>query len=273
MCRYVPPQLLPRPSASRPADLVLAHATPRNRLLVVKAEEPIQLAQLLTKPAHSIINQASDSRLRLDAGCVPPPLLLPTWHPLTLDSSRRSINADGFGVGWYPTDTDPGSPGPCVFRALPPSLLAPLPSLSPLELTPSPRTRARRVHHARMEQPQPASPRRQNQERARLCPRARVDDGRPQRGEHARRPLPLSSRLGRALTLSHCDTGTPGPTATSSGCTSASLCSLSLPLPLLALTLPPPRPPRAQRLHFRLPPHQAPLAERPLGRVLCRPAG
>jgi len=40
------------------------------RLLVVKAEEPIKLANLLTKPAHSIINQASDSRLRLDAGSV-----------------------------------------------------------------------------------------------------------------------------------------------------------------------------------------------------------
>ncbi|GAA5993658.1 hypothetical protein JCM10908_000663 [Rhodotorula pacifica] len=72
------------------------------RLLVVKAEQPIQLAQLLTKPAHSIINQASDSRLRLDAG---------------------SINADGFGVGWYPTDRDGDaeSPGPCVFRSITPA--------------------------------------------------------------------------------------------------------------------------------------------------------
>ncbi|BGP01016.1 glutamine amidotransferase subunit [Rhodotorula toruloides] len=70
------------------------------RLLVVKAEEPIQLSQLLTKPAHSIINQASDSRLRLDAG---------------------SINADGFGVGWYPTDEAPDSPGPCVFRSITPA--------------------------------------------------------------------------------------------------------------------------------------------------------
>ncbi|GAA6064083.1 hypothetical protein JCM10212_002725 [Sporobolomyces blumeae] len=62
------------------------------RLLVVKADEPIQLANLLTKPAHSIINQASDSRLRLDSG---------------------SINADGFGVGWY--DQDASTPGPCIF--------------------------------------------------------------------------------------------------------------------------------------------------------------
>ncbi|BGP56501.1 hypothetical protein JCM8202_004603 [Rhodotorula sphaerocarpa] len=77
------------------------------RLLVVKAEQPIQLAQLLTKPAHSIINQASDSRLRLDAG---------------------SINADGFGVAWYPAEQevvqksdDPTSSGPCVFRSITPA--------------------------------------------------------------------------------------------------------------------------------------------------------
>ena len=41
----------------------------------MKAEEPIKLANLLTKPAHSIINQASDSRLRLDAG-----LAVPAFH-------------------------------------------------------------------------------------------------------------------------------------------------------------------------------------------------
>ncbi|GAA5858769.1 hypothetical protein JCM1840_006549 [Sporobolomyces johnsonii] len=70
------------------------------RLLVVKADEPIQLAQLLTKPAHSIINQASDSRLRLDAG---------------------SINADGFGVGWYPTEKEQTTPGPCIFRSITPA--------------------------------------------------------------------------------------------------------------------------------------------------------
>ncbi|BGP17646.1 hypothetical protein JCM10213_001299 [Rhodosporidiobolus nylandii] len=70
------------------------------RLLVVKAEEPIQLAQLLTKPEHSIINQASDSRLRLDAG---------------------SINADGFGVAWYPPEKEQTSPGPCIFRSITPA--------------------------------------------------------------------------------------------------------------------------------------------------------
>ncbi|KDE05682.1 hypothetical protein MVLG_03916 [Microbotryum lychnidis-dioicae p1A1 Lamole] len=71
------------------------------RLLVVKSEQPIQLSQLLTAPAHSIINQASDSRLRLDAG---------------------SINADGFGVAWYGPHDDPSTPlGPCIFRSITPA--------------------------------------------------------------------------------------------------------------------------------------------------------
>lgn len=51
------------------------------RLLVFKGVEPIQLSNLVTKPAHSIINQAFDARLRLDA--------------------TRSVNGDGFGLGWY----------------------------------------------------------------------------------------------------------------------------------------------------------------------------
>ncbi|KNE87631.1 hypothetical protein PSTG_18982, partial [Puccinia striiformis f. sp. tritici PST-78] len=60
--------------------------------------EPIVLAHLITKPSHSIINQAFDSRLRLDA---------------------RPVNADGFGVGWY----DPGveNSTPCVFQAITPA--------------------------------------------------------------------------------------------------------------------------------------------------------
>ncbi|ORY78092.1 nucleophile aminohydrolase [Leucosporidium creatinivorum] len=71
------------------------------RLLVVKSNDPIQLSQLLTAPAHSIINQASDSRLRLDAG---------------------SINADGFGVAFYPSETDATTPmGPCIFRSITPA--------------------------------------------------------------------------------------------------------------------------------------------------------
>ncbi|KAH9819174.1 nucleophile aminohydrolase [Melampsora americana] len=69
------------------------------RLLIFKGE-PIILAHLLTKPCHSIINQAFDSRLRLDA---------------------RPINADGFGVGWYDTATDDVDPTPCVFQAITPA--------------------------------------------------------------------------------------------------------------------------------------------------------
>ena len=66
------------------------------RLLVVKSTTPVLLAHILTAPAHSIINQASDSRLRLDA---------------------RSINADGFGVGWYPTAEEHDDENkPCIFR-------------------------------------------------------------------------------------------------------------------------------------------------------------
>lgn len=71
------------------------------RFLVVKSTKPILLAQILTAPAHSIINQASDSRLRLDA---------------------RSINADGFGVGWYPTEEEQDEENkPCIFRMITPA--------------------------------------------------------------------------------------------------------------------------------------------------------
>ncbi|KAH8921098.1 N-terminal nucleophile aminohydrolase [Atractiella rhizophila] len=76
------------------------------RFLVFKGTDPILLSHLITKPAHSIINQAYDSRLRLEG----PP-----------------INADGFGVGWY----DPESVGeslelerdtkPCIFKAITPA--------------------------------------------------------------------------------------------------------------------------------------------------------
>ena len=52
--------------------------------------------QLITRPCHSIINQAFSPRLRLDP--------------------RRPINGDGFGVGWYDSVYDPelGSQ-PCIF--------------------------------------------------------------------------------------------------------------------------------------------------------------
>ncbi|KNF00047.1 hypothetical protein PSTG_06671 [Puccinia striiformis f. sp. tritici PST-78] len=67
------------------------------RLLIFKGE-PIGLSHLITKPSHSIINQAFDCRLRLDAG---------------------PINADGFGVGWYDTELEDSVP--CVFQAITPA--------------------------------------------------------------------------------------------------------------------------------------------------------
>ncbi|KAL8287411.1 hypothetical protein RQP46_003269 [Phenoliferia psychrophenolica] len=70
-------------------------------LLVVKSTDPLQLSLLITAPAHSIIRQASDSRLRLDA---------------------MSLNADGFGVGWYPSQeegTVDGTPG--MFKSCTPA--------------------------------------------------------------------------------------------------------------------------------------------------------
>ncbi|KAG8934491.1 hypothetical protein FRC03_007143 [Tulasnella sp. 419] len=72
------------------------------RLLIYKGTSPIQLSHLLTRPSHSIINQAFDSRLRLDL--------------------RRPINGDGFGVGWYDSveDEELGSQ-PCIFNSITPA--------------------------------------------------------------------------------------------------------------------------------------------------------
>lgn len=54
------------------------------------------LSDLLTRPAHSIINQSFDSRLRLDM--------------------RNPINGDGFGVGYYRKQDQP-----CIFKAITPA--------------------------------------------------------------------------------------------------------------------------------------------------------
>jgi glutamine amidotransferase len=54
------------------------------------------LSDLLTRPAHSIINQSFDSRLRLDM--------------------RNPINGDGFGVGYYSSTNHP-----CIFKAITPA--------------------------------------------------------------------------------------------------------------------------------------------------------
>jgi len=72
------------------------------RLLIYKGSSPVQLSHLLTRPAHSIINQAFDSRLRVDL--------------------RRPINGDGFGVGWYDSvyDEELGHQ-PCIYTSVTPA--------------------------------------------------------------------------------------------------------------------------------------------------------
>ena len=66
------------------------------RFMIYKGRESMVLSDLLTKPAHSIINQSFDSRLRLDM--------------------RNPINGDGFGVGYYTASNKP-----CIFRAITPA--------------------------------------------------------------------------------------------------------------------------------------------------------
>ncbi|KAF9787175.1 N-terminal nucleophile aminohydrolase [Thelephora terrestris] len=72
------------------------------RLVVYKGTAPVQLSHLLTRPCHSIVNQAFSPRLRLDP--------------------RRPINGDGFGVGWYDSvyDEELGLQ-PCIFTSLTPA--------------------------------------------------------------------------------------------------------------------------------------------------------
>ncbi|GMM30449.1 glutamine amidotransferase subunit [Martiniozyma asiatica (nom. inval.)] len=66
------------------------------RFLIYKGKDSINLADLLTKPQHSIINQSYDSRLRIDS---------------------QPVNGDGFGVGYY----TPTSNCPCLYKAITPA--------------------------------------------------------------------------------------------------------------------------------------------------------
>lgn len=66
------------------------------RFMIFKGKDPMVLEDLLTKPAHSIINQSFDSRLRLDM--------------------HNPVNGDGFGVGYYSTANQP-----CIFKAITPA--------------------------------------------------------------------------------------------------------------------------------------------------------
>lgn len=70
--------------------------------MIYQGQDSIRLEHLLTRPAHSIINQSFDSRLRVDM--------------------RRPINGDGFGVGYYPDDIEEDEEnGPCVYCATTPA--------------------------------------------------------------------------------------------------------------------------------------------------------
>ncbi|KAL1748448.1 nucleophile aminohydrolase [Schizophyllum fasciatum] len=72
------------------------------RFVIYKGTAPVQLSHLLTRPCHSIINQAFDSRLRLD--------------------HRRPMNGDGFGVGWYDCQADDElGHQPCIFTSVTPA--------------------------------------------------------------------------------------------------------------------------------------------------------
>ncbi|KAJ1731298.1 glutamine amidotransferase subunit [Coemansia sp. RSA 2049] len=64
------------------------------RFLLYKSTSPILLADLLTRPAHSIIMQSVINKLRID-------MTMP-------------MNGDGFGIGWY--DDQPGTAG-CLFTS------------------------------------------------------------------------------------------------------------------------------------------------------------
>ncbi|KAK2808608.1 hypothetical protein FQN49_008700 [Arthroderma sp. PD_2] len=65
------------------------------RFLVYKGRNDILLSKLITEPSHSILTQSYDCRLRLD--------------------TRRPVNGDGFGVGFY---TSPQlGPDPCIFTS------------------------------------------------------------------------------------------------------------------------------------------------------------
>ncbi|KAF6766181.1 glucosamine 6-phosphate synthetase [Ephemerocybe angulata] len=72
------------------------------RFVIYKGTSPVLLSHLLTRPCHSIINQAFDSRLRLD--------------------KRRPMNGDGFGVGWYDSKYDEElGVQPCIFTSVTPA--------------------------------------------------------------------------------------------------------------------------------------------------------
>ena len=59
------------------------------RFVVYVGHKNMQLADVVTRPEHSIIRQSFDSRERREATFLP-----------------GRLNADGFGIGWYIWDND-----------------------------------------------------------------------------------------------------------------------------------------------------------------------
>jgi glutamine amidotransferase len=83
------------PISGKLSSILANHADLIKYLQLYKGSSPIILSKLITEPSHSILTQSYDSRLRLD--------------------SRRPVNGDGFGVGWY-TELSLG-PDPCIFTS------------------------------------------------------------------------------------------------------------------------------------------------------------
>ena len=69
------------------------------RFLVWCSEEPITLAEVVLESSNSLLVQS------FEAG----------FHPGANDKNNMSLNADGFGVGWY------GKRGAAIFRAVTPA--------------------------------------------------------------------------------------------------------------------------------------------------------
>ncbi|GAB5357079.1 hypothetical protein AAMO2058_000343400 [Amorphochlora amoebiformis] len=73
---------------------------------------PVKLNTLLTFPENSIVNQAKDARYH--PGC--------NYQSVEIAEKRNNrVNADGFGVAWYPIDSDEKLKESCVFRSTQPS--------------------------------------------------------------------------------------------------------------------------------------------------------
>ncbi|KAI0226416.1 glutamine amidotransferase subunit [Massospora cicadina] len=67
------------------------------RFILYKGQDSVLLADLITRPAHSIITQSFNCKLRVD--------------------SCRPLNGDGFGLGWYENN----DPHPCIFTSVLPA--------------------------------------------------------------------------------------------------------------------------------------------------------